>query len=57
MQNLFTDQSAKKRRTTEYIAAIFMLLWAVVILGNLFECADKKAEIQWRKIWKQRYQM
>jgi hypothetical protein len=45
-QNLFTDQAAKKRRTTTAIAALFLLLWAVVIFGNLFECADKTAEIQ-----------
>jgi hypothetical protein len=44
-QNLFNDQAAKKRRTTEAIAAIFLLLWAVVIFGNLFECADNTADI------------
>jgi beta-lactamase regulating signal transducer with metallopeptidase domain len=48
--NLFTDQAAKKRRTTNAIAAIFLLLWMVVIFGNLFVCADKTAEIQGRKI-------
>jgi beta-lactamase regulating signal transducer with metallopeptidase domain len=48
--NLFNDQAAKKRRTTDAIAAIFLLLWAVVIFGNLFVCADKTAEIQERKI-------
>lgn len=44
--NMFTNQAAKKCRTTEAIAALFLLLWAVVVLGNLFECADKTAEIQ-----------
>jgi hypothetical protein len=43
--NMFNDQAAKKRRTTEAIAALFLLLWAVVIFGNLFVCADKTAEI------------
>lgn len=44
--NLFIDQAAKKRRTTEAIAALFLLLWAVVVFGNLFVCADKTAKIQ-----------
>jgi hypothetical protein len=48
--NMFNDQAAKKRRTTTAIAALFLLLWAVVIFGNLFECADKTAEIQGAQI-------
>ena len=44
--NLFDEQAEKKRRTTNAIAALFLLLWAVVIFGNLFVCADKTAEIQ-----------
>jgi len=52
--NLFKDQAAKKHRTTNAIAALFLLLWAVVIFGNLFVCADKTAEIQGRKICRTR---
>ena len=48
--NLFKDQASKELRTTEVIAAIFLILWAVVIFGTLFECADKTAEIQGRKV-------
>jgi len=50
--NLFNDQAAKKSRTTEAIAAILLLLWAVVIFGSLFECADKTAEIQAARVWR-----
>jgi hypothetical protein len=48
--NMFNDQAAKKRRTTEAIAALFLLVWAVGIFGNLFECTDKTAEIQGAQI-------
>jgi beta-lactamase regulating signal transducer with metallopeptidase domain len=43
--NMFNDQAAKKRRTTEAIAALFLLVWAVGIFGNLFVCADNTADI------------
>lgn len=52
--NLFNDQAAKKRRTTNAIAALFLLLWAVVVFGSLFECADKTADIQGGKICRTR---
>jgi hypothetical protein len=54
MANLFTDQAAKKRRTTTAITALFLLLWAVVIFGNLFVCADKTAEIQAARVCRTR---
>lgn len=56
MRNLYKDQAAKKRRTETAIAALFLLLLAVVLFGNLFVCADKTAEIQGRKYTQWTYQ-